>query len=53
MDDNLNIVKTYVIPSKFLHKTQLSIGVNKSKYDYFLDRWDYVEKFNSFYEEII
>lgn len=52
VDDSINIIKTYVIPSKFLHKTQLSIGEHTSKYDRFLDRWDYIEQFNKFYEQI-
>lgn len=52
VDDYLNPIKTYVIPSKFLHLTQLSIGRYKSKYDRFLDRWDYIDVFDKFYKQL-
>ena len=47
------IKKVYVIPACIMQgKTQLSIGENKSKYDNFIDNWDVVKGFNSFYENI-
>ena len=52
VDDYLNPIKTYVIPSKFLHLSQLSIGIHKSKYDVFLDRWDYIDVFDKFYKQL-
>lgn len=46
------IVKTLVIPSKFLMKvSQLSIG-NNSVYDVFKDRFDYIEKYDVFYNQL-
>jgi len=50
IDDNKNIVKTYVIPSAILSGiTQLSVGIDKSKYDIYLDKWDIVDKYAKFY----
>lgn len=53
LNEDKSIAKTYIIPSLFLFgKTQLAIGKNKSKYDKFLDRWDYFDVFDKFYSEI-
>ena len=41
-----------VIPSKFLHQTQISISDN-SKYNNYKDRWDYIDTYNSFYKSVI
>ncbi len=44
------IVKTLVVPSKFLMKvSQLSVG-NTSIYDVFKDRYDFIEKYEIFYK---
>ncbi len=43
--------KILVIPSKFLHQTQISIGEN-SKYDIYRDRWDYIKQYEQFYKSI-
>jgi hypothetical protein len=43
--------KIYVIPSKLVHASTLTIGKN-SKYNQFIDRWDYLHKFNDFYKTI-
>lgn len=43
--------KILVIPSKFLKLTQLSIGV-VSQYDKYIERWDYLDKFNEFYKKL-
>jgi hypothetical protein len=46
------IVKILVIPSKFLMKvSQLSVGAI-SVYDVFKDRFDYVEKYDVFYNKL-
>ena len=46
------IVKTLVIPSKFLMKvSQLSVGA-VSVYDVFKDRFDYIEKYDVFYNKL-
>lgn len=45
------IKKTYVIPSSVMSgKTQLSIGVNRSKYDIYLDKWDLIKKYDEFFK---
>lgn len=44
--------KNLIIPSHHIQCiTQLSTGV-KSKYDKYIDRWDYINKFNDFMESI-
>lgn len=46
------IVKTLIIPSKFLMKvSQLSVGIH-SLYDVFIDRFDYIEKYKIFYQNL-
>lgn len=52
IDDSFNIDKVIIIPSKFAHLTQLSVGFNSSKYDDFVNRWDYIEKYDKFYKDI-
>lgn len=46
------IDRIFIIPSKFLNITQLSVG-KKSIYNKYIDRWDYIEKYVELYEEII
>lgn len=41
-----------IIPSKFLHQTQISISDN-SKYNIYKDRWDYIDQYNSFYKSVV
>lgn len=54
LNSDKSINKTYIIPSKFLYgKTQLALGQNKSKYDKFIDRWDYFEIYDKFYNELV
>ena len=43
--------KILVIPSKFLHQTQMAIG-NKSIYDIYIDRWDYISQYEQFYKSV-
>lgn len=53
LDEGDYVVKTLVIPSKYLmNKKQLSVGI-ESKYDKFNDRWDYIEKYSNFYSATI
>ena len=53
LNDDKTINKTYIIPSIFLFgKTQLSLGKTKSKYDKFIDKWDYFELYNNFYSNL-
>lgn len=48
MEDG-NILKTYIIPSNVLYgKSQLSLGVNNSKYDKYIDRWEIIDDFINF-----
>lgn len=50
LNGDKSIKKTYIIPSCVLYgKTQLSIGVNSSIYDKFLDRWDVFDDYKHFY----
>ena len=49
--DEIN--KIYVIPASVMSgKTQLSIGIETSKYDKYVDRWDYIETIDRAFEEI-
>ena len=48
--DNLDIDKILIIPSVYLHKTQLSIGEYKSRYNKYKDRWDFIEIYDKFYK---
>ncbi|GAA0115256.1 hypothetical protein [Clostridium senegalense] len=49
--NNENLEKLLIIPSKFLRKTQLSIG-KESQYDKYINRWDYIEEYDKFYKSI-
>ena len=52
IDDEGNIIKNLIIPSKFLMGIkQLAIGVN-SKYDKFDNKFEYIDKFDSFYASL-
>lgn len=44
--------KIYIIPSKeIFNNLQVSIGIN-SKYEKFVDRYDYIDKYLDFYEKL-
>ncbi len=45
------VKKTLIIPSKLLHQTQISVS-DKSKYDIYKDRWDYIEQYDKFYKSV-
>lgn len=45
--------KVLVIPSKIVpYNTQISVGEKKSKYDKYADKWEYIERYSEFFEEI-
>lgn len=47
--DNNEVRKVYIVPSCVLSgKTQFSIGILRSKYDQYLDRWDIISKYADF-----
>ena len=53
LNKDKSIHKTYIIPSSVLYgKTQLSLGVNSSIYDKFLDKWQIFNDYNTFYNSI-
>jgi hypothetical protein len=45
------IERNFIIPSKYLNLVSLSIGEN-SKYNKYINKWDYIDKFNKFYETL-
>ncbi len=45
--------KIMVIPSKFLKQTNVCITAQSSKYDSFVDRWDYIKQYDNFYKNVI
>lgn len=51
LSDNGQIQRIFIIPSKFLKITQLSVG-EKSKYDKYINRWDYINDYVDFYKNI-
>ena len=55
VNNDKTINKTYIIPScVFYNQNQVGISGNGiSKYDKYLDRWDIIEFYNSFYKEVI
>lgn len=47
--DNEEIVKTYIIPAVVLSgKCQLSVGIERSIYDKYLDQWHYITDYVEF-----
>ena len=47
------IQKIYIVPSKFVvSNTQISVGVEKSKYDRFIDDWDYISKLSEYWSNV-
>lgn len=51
--ENDEIKKVYVIPSSVLSgTTQLSIGRHISKYDPYIDKWNYFQKYADFYQSM-
>ena len=53
LDDNDNIINTFIVPSKFVIKnTQISIGEYASKYHKYRDRWDYISSLSEYFASI-
>lgn len=52
LSDEGNIERVFIIPSKYLKITQLSVG-KCSIYNQFVDRWDYIKKYDLFYKNVI
>ncbi|MFC6455937.1 hypothetical protein [Paenibacillus vulneris] len=52
LSEDGSLERTYIIPSHKLKVTSLSIG-EKSKYDIYKDRWDYINTYDKFYKSII
>jgi hypothetical protein len=53
LDDNNNIINTFIVPSKFVIKnTQISIGEYASKYHKYRDRWDYISNLSEYFASI-
>lgn len=45
--------KVLVIPSSVIpYNTQISVGEKKSKYDKYADKWEYIEQYSEFYENV-
>jgi len=43
-----------IVPSKFVYNnTQISVGEITSKYNKYIDRWDYIEQYNKFYKTVL
>lgn len=54
LGEDKEIVKTYVIPAPILSgKCQLSVGVNKSDYDVYLDNWNLIKLYDDSVTQII
>lgn len=51
LDEQEEIEKIFVIPSKFAQIVTLNI-CNDSKYNAFIDRWDYIDRYTEFYERL-
>lgn len=51
LDDDNSVERLFVIPSKFLKVQTLCIGKD-SKYNSFINKWDYIKKYSDFYESI-
>jgi hypothetical protein len=45
------IQRVFVIPSKFLKLTQLSVGKD-SEYNRYINRWDFIVEYDRFYKQI-
>lgn len=52
LDSNGCVYRTMIIPSKFvMNKKQISCGV-ESKYNKYINKWDYIEQYSNFYENL-
>jgi hypothetical protein len=51
LDEEYKVEKVFIIPSKFAQLVTLNI-CGESKYNSFIDRWDYIKRFVQFYAEV-
>lgn len=52
-DESSEDIKYRIIPSPHIYKnTQVSVGELTSKYNIYIDRWDYIDKYLDFYNSI-
>lgn len=51
LDEVGEVERMFIIPGNDLKVVTMSIG-SKSKYDKYINRWDYLDKFNRFYEHL-
>lgn len=51
LNEDESLDRLIIIPSKYIKKTQLSMG-KESMYNIYCDRWDYIEKYKMFYENL-
>lgn len=47
----IKIERTFIIPSKDLKLISMCIGEN-SKYNQYINRWDYIKKYDQFYKQL-
>lgn len=52
LDEYKDIERLFIIPSHFLKQQMMQVG-RKSKYDIYIDRYDYIEKYVDFYKGIV
>lgn len=54
VNDDDKVIDRLVIPSKFVMKnTQISIGEINSKYRYYSEKWEYIDKYIEFMEGLV
>lgn len=51
-EEGNEIERMFVIPSKYLKLISVSIGTN-SKYNKYINRWDYIDIYDNFYKQLI
>jgi hypothetical protein len=52
LDEQERIESVFVIPSKFAKLVTINVGTD-SKYNKFINRWDYLETYSKFYDELV
>lgn len=52
LDENEETENIFIIPSKFAKVQTINVGTN-SKYDRFIDRWDFVNEYTKFYDSVV
>lgn len=52
LDETSETENIFIIPSKFARVQTINIGAN-SKYDKFINRWDFVENYTKFYDSVV